>query len=64
MPKTLKLADESLNDKLSTDQLLQEGYDGVKYDNGDGEFYYEIFNPEKLRTTSQLTEIYNKAHNK
>ena len=49
LPKNLKLADEDLIDKFSVDELINQGYDGVKYAPGDIEgAWYQIFHPEKL----------------
>lgn len=61
----LKLADWNAYDKYSLDQLQNMGYDGIKFsDTGDGRIDYQIFYPEKLKTKSQLEEIWNKANKK
>ena len=46
----LKLATREQSDKLLDDQLIQEGYDGIKFDDIGDEtgVYYRIFNPQKL----------------
>lgn len=44
----LKLGGWSETDKFSTDELIQQGYDGLRLvDNG--QVTYQIFNPEKLK---------------
>ncbi len=58
----------NLNDSL---QLLleKEGFDGIKYRTSKSNFDYEILNNDKVNTLlknqskSQLTDIWNKAHN-
>ena len=50
LPNDLKIADDVLADKLTKQQLIDRGYEGIAYSesgpNGD-ETYYEIFNPNK-----------------
>lgn len=57
LPNDLKLADEDLADRLTKQQLIDRGYEGIAYTergpNGD-ETYYEIFNPNK--TLSKVSE--------
>jgi len=48
----LKLAGWEETDKYSTDELIRDGYDGVKLPDGD-ETTYQIFFPEKLEQTSK-----------
>lgn len=43
----LKLGGWGENDKYSTDELIAQGYDGLKLEDGD-ETTYQIFNPDKL----------------
>ncbi len=48
LPKDIKLATPEQADKYFSDQLIQMGYDGVKYpDEGKG-VYYQIFNADKI----------------
>jgi hypothetical protein len=60
--KDLKLATPEQFDSKFTDQLIQEGYDGVYYpgDETTGAFY-QIFKPEKLKTRSQLKAEWDKV---
>lgn len=49
IPKNLKLATPDMEDKYLIDQLIQMGYDGVKYPATETSgIWYQIFNPEKL----------------
>ena len=61
----LKLATPEQADKLYTDQLIAEGYRGVKYPKGEyGDYEWtKLFNPnEDTITRSQLTDIWNQAN--
>lgn len=53
LPGNIKLADEDIADRLNVDEMIRDGYDGVKYSGSEnsGE-WYQIFNPEKLSKTS------------
>ena len=69
LPNNLKLADWDTADRLTQQQMIDRGYDGVIYDEGDGsDIYYEIFNPNKsLKKVSRvqnesLTEIAKKLN--
>lgn len=67
LPDNLKLADEDLIDKYSVDELINMGYDGVKYPPSEKEgSWYQIFNPEKLlkETPQPTSDLWNKANNK
>jgi len=44
----LKLGGWAETDKYSTDELISQGYDGLKLPGENGEITYQIFNPEKL----------------
>lgn len=44
----LKLGGWDEADRFGTDELIQQGYDGLRLV-GDGEVTYQIFNPEKLK---------------
>ena len=45
----LRLATREQSDKFLDDQLIQQGFDGIKLDDlGDGIVNYKIFNPKKL----------------
>ena len=44
----MKLATSEQADKYFTDQLIAEGYQGVKYPDMTSGTHYQIFNPEKL----------------
>lgn len=61
----LKLADRKLDDKLMEQQLIDEGYDGVKYnDLGDEQVVYKIFNPDKLlKTKPNLKSTFDEINN-
>ena len=51
LPKDLKLATPEMVDKYYTDQLIQMGYDGVKFTAGKGEKtgnFYQIFDAKKF----------------
>ena len=61
--KNLKLAGWEQTDKYSTGELIRQGYDGVRLPDGD-EITYQIFYPEKLKTSAQLQSIWNQAHSK
>jgi len=63
----IKLATPDMADAKYTDQLISEGYRGVKYPKGEyGDYEWtKLFNPnEDTVTKSQLTDIYNRAHGK
>lgn len=64
--KNAKWATPEQADKSFSDQLMSEGYDGVYYPDSTGEYgnYYEVFKPEVIKTKSQLTDIWKKAHGK
>ena len=48
--KALKLADWDMADKYMNQQLIDMGYDGIKYvDSGAKDIVYQIFNPAKLK---------------
>jgi len=50
LPKNLKLGSYDEGDKYFIDELINQGYHGMKYPNAQGEFtHYQIFNPEMLR---------------
>jgi lysozyme len=59
----LKLGGWKETDNFSTDELIAKGYDGLKLVD-EGETTYQIFNPEKLQTKSQLTAEFNAAKGK
>jgi hypothetical protein len=71
IPKNLKILEdanaptwvkEDTSAEALTARLRAEGYDGVKVPvPGSKEFSVVIFDPEKLKTKSQLTGIYNQA---
>lgn len=65
IPPDLKLykAVDSDAYKIDTQKLVKEGYDGVKVDRGNLQ-HIVIFNPTKIKTKSQLTDIWNKANKK
>lgn len=65
IPQDLKLykAVDSDAYKIDTQKLVKEGYDGVKVDRGNLQ-HIVIFNPTKIKTKSQLTDIWNKANGK
>ncbi len=50
----LKLAGYDEADKYFNDQLIQMGYDGVKYEDAGSDTVYQIFNPEKLQSTKPI----------
>ena len=54
---SLKLASREQSDNLLDDQLRQDGYDGIKFDDGDGQITYKIFNPNKLEKISDSKPI-------
>jgi len=57
----LRLGGYDEADKFSTDELIQQGYSGLKLEK-DGMTWYEIFNPnEDLLTTPQLRAEYQAA---
>lgn len=61
----LKLATPEQADAMFTDQLIAQGYRGVKYPKGEyGDYEWtKLFNPnEDTITRAQLTSIYNRAH--
>lgn len=61
----VKLATPEMSDNLLTDQLIQEGYRGVKYpvgDYGDYEWTKLWFPNEDTLTKSQLTNIWKEAN--
>ncbi len=62
----LKLATPEMEQKLYTDQLIAEGYRGVKHPAGDyGAEWTKLFYPnEDTLTKSQLTDFYNKVKGK
>lgn len=62
-PKNLKLynATEADTYRIDTKNLIKEGYDGVRLPGGGG---FTIFNPQNIKTRSQLIEIWKKANNK
>jgi hypothetical protein len=63
----LKLATPKQAEQMYTDQLIAEGYAGVKYPKGEyGDYEWtKLFNPNKdTITKSQLTDIWNKANKK
>ena len=52
----LKLGGWDEQDKFSTDELIREGFDGLRLEE-DGEVTYKIFNPEKLEKTTHKQSI-------
>ena len=44
------------------DVLKKKGFDGIEYTHADGSIEYVVFNPSQIKTKSQLTDIWNKAH--
>ncbi len=54
----LKLGGWKESDKYSTDELISQGYDGLKLKDGD-ETTYQIFNPEKLGRADKAAESAN-----
>ena len=48
----LKLGGWDETDRFSSDQLVQQGYDGLKFVDEGEPTTYQIFNPEKLTSTS------------
>lgn len=52
----LKLGGWEESDKFSTDELIQQGFDGLKLED-DGEITYQIFNPEKLEAPQQVEQF-------
>jgi hypothetical protein len=51
--KNLKLGGWEETDKYSTNELINQGYDGLKL-KGENETTYQIFNPEKLKTSKNI----------
>jgi len=49
--------------QVNTKQLIKEGFDGVKLDTSQGQ-NITIFDPSKIKTKSQLTDIFNQAKGK
>ena len=66
--KKLKLATAEQADKLTDDQLISQGFDGVKFERSAGftENNYRIFNTEKLDVTSPVSSKsgFNKTESK
>ena len=62
LPKDINLKKVSDADAytIDTKQLIKEGYDGVELDTGKGK-NITVFDPTKIQTKSQLTDIWNKA---
>lgn len=63
----IKLATPEMSDKMYSDQLIQEGYRGVRYpkgEYGDYEWTKLWFPNEDTITKSQLIDIWNKANKK
>lgn len=64
LPKDLKLATPELEDKLTRQQLIDRGYEGVAYPNegpnGD-ETYYEIFRPFYNKRLKKVGKAQNKS---
>lgn len=62
LPKDIKLKKISDSDAYTVDtkKLIQEGYDGVELSVGDSK-NITIFDPSKIKTETQLKEIYKKA---
>ena len=63
VPKDLKLAKVSSAEPytVNTKKLIQEGYDGVEVGYGDKK-HIVLFDPSKIKTKSQLIDIWKKAH--
>ena len=61
----LKLATSEEADNLLDDQLIAQGFDGVKFEKASGydDNSYRIFNPEKLKKTAEV-ETVSKNFNK
>ena len=53
----LKLASYDETDKYLKDQLIDMGYDGAYYPDGEGGAHYEIWNQDKLNKLSPLTGL-------
>lgn len=63
--KALKLADWDMADKYMLPQLIDMGYDGIKYSEPKAkDTVYQIFNPQKLKITadSDVISDYMMAH--
>ena len=50
----LKLAGWDESDKYLNDQLIQMGYDGIKYEDAGSDTVYQIFNPDKLKAVPAI----------
>lgn len=57
----LNLAGWDKYEKYGVDELIGQGYDGVKLPSGD-ETTYLLYETDKLKTKSQLIDIWNKAN--
>ena len=45
----LKLGGHDEADKYSTDELINQGYHGLKFPHEEGHYHYQIFHPEMLQ---------------
>ena len=62
LPKNLKIAEIEKAENLFTEQLIDQGFDGVRVPQLDGSVWFEIFDPNKtLKTNKQLTDFFNQA---
>ena len=56
--------DDGMGFKDVGEVLQEKGFDGIEYTRADGTIEYTVFNPEQIKTKSQLTDMWNKANDK
>jgi hypothetical protein len=61
-PDFMAALDDGMGFVTPAEYIAKKGYGGVKFTNPQGFTEYVVYDPENIKTNSQLTDIYNKAH--
>ena len=65
LPEVQNILDDGMGFADIGEYVKLKGYDGVKYKHsGDGGVEYVVYDADKIKTKSQLTDIWKKANNK
>lgn len=65
LPEIQNILDDGMGFTDIGEYLKSKGYDGVKYKHaGDGGLEYVVYDADKIKTKSQLTDIWKKANKK
>jgi hypothetical protein len=63
LPEIQNILDDGMGSTDIGEYLKKKGYDGVKYKHNEGGgIEYVVYDPEKIKTKSQLTDIWKQAN--